>query len=272
MPPDVLPGSWHLELVAAAALAAAVYLRAVRRVVPAATIARRIAFLLGVAVLVVTLNGPLHDLSERYLFSAHMVQHLALTLIVPPLVLLGLTGEMADRVLAAMGPMATRVVRCLTRPLPALGLYAVALVAWHLPALYGRALDHHGVHILQHLTLLATAILAWWPVCSRSRLAPPVHYAAQILYLFAFGVPMTVVAAMIAGADDVLYPFYAAAPRVWGLSVHADQRLGGVLMWVPAGLVPLAAFTAVFFRWAAADADEDVDDLEASLESELLPH
>jgi putative membrane protein len=272
MPPDVVPGTWHLEVVAGAALAAGVYLAAVRRTVPAPTIVQRTAFLLGLAMLVATLNGPLHDLSERYLFSAHMVQHLALTLLVPPLLLLGVTAEMADPVLRAMGPGTTRVVRWLTRPLPALGLYTVALVIWHLPALYGRALEHHGLHILQHVSLLATATLAWWPVCSRSRLAPSVHYAAQILYLFAFGIPMTAVAAMIAGADDVLYPFYATAPRVWELSVHADQRLGGVLMWVPAGLVPLAAFTAVFFRWAASDADEDADDLEPSLHSELLSH
>ena len=76
------------------------------------------------------------------------------------------------------------------------------------------------------------------------------------IYLFALGVPMTVVAALITGAEHVLYPFYAAAPRVWRLTPLADQRLGGLIMWVPAGLVPLAAFTAVFFRWAAAEADD----------------
>ena len=80
-------------------------------------------------------------------------------------------------------------------------------------------------------------------------------YGAQILYLFAFGLPMTVVAAMITGAETLLYTGYAEAPRVFDLSPLTDQRLGGVLMWVPAGLVPLLAFTAVFFRWAAAEVD-----------------
>src|SRR5438034_1099457 len=126
-----------------------------------------------------------------------------------------------------------------------------------LPGPYNAALEIHGWHIVEHLVLLATAVLAWWPVASASTLAPRLHYGAQILYLFAFGVPMTVVASMITGAERVLYPFYAAAPRLWDLTPLADQRLGGVIMWVPAALIPLAAFTVVFFRWVAAEADED---------------
>ncbi len=71
---------------------------------------------------------------------------------------------------------------------------------------------------------------------------------------------MTVVAAMITGAEHTLYPFYAAAPRLFGLTALADQRLGGVIMWVPAGLIPLTAFTVVFFRWAAAEDDQEVSE------------
>ena len=67
---------------------------------------------------------------------------------------------------------------------------------------------------------------------------------------------MTVVAAMITGAEDTLYPFYAAAPRIFGISALADQRLGGLIMWVPAGLIPLLAFTVVFFRWVADERDD----------------
>ena len=268
MPPDVVPGSWHLEVVAGAVLVAGAYLAAMRRLTSPPSRVQRVVFLLGLGVVIAALDGPLHDLAERYLFSAHMVQHLALTLVAPPLLLLGLNAEMVDGTLHVAGSTPTRVLRGLTRPLPALGLYTAALVAWHLPALYGMALAHHGVHILQHLTLMMTATLAWWPVCGRSRLAPPLHYGAQILYLFAFGIPMTAVAAMVAGAEDVLYPFYASAPRVWDLSAHADQRLGGVIMWVPAGLVPLVAFTAVFFRWAAQDAEHD--DIETTPEVHVV--
>jgi putative membrane protein len=162
---------------------------------------------------------------------------------------------MVDGMLRA--PRVAAVARALTRPLPALAVYTVALVGWHLPRAYGLALEVHGWHIVQHLTLMAASTLAWWPVVGRSRHAPRLPYAAQILYLFAFGLPMTAVAAMITGAETLLYPFYAAAPRLFGLTALADQRLGGVLMWVPAGVVPLVAFTVVFFRWVAAERDQD---------------
>ena len=213
-----------------------------------------------VAVLAV-LNGPIHELSDRYLFSAHMVQHLVLTLIVPPLLLLAVPRWMIDGLLRP-GWLA-RIAWALTRPVPALGFYTVALVAWHLPGPYGLALEVHGWHVVEHLTLMAASTMAWWPVVGRSERAPRLHYAAQILYLFAFGLPMTVVAAMITGAETVLYPFYEAAPRLFGLSALADQRLGGVLMWVPAALVPLTAFTIVFFRWAAVERD-DAEDVAAA--------
>jgi putative membrane protein len=219
-------------------------------------------FMAALVVLLVALNGPLHDLSDYYLFSAHMVQHLLLTLVVPPLLLAGTPGWMADAIVERLRrwPGVGGLLRAATRPVPALTIYAVALIGWHLPGPYGAALDHHRLHVVEHLVLIATALLAWWPVLSPSALLPRLHYGAQILYLFAFGIPMTVVAAMITGAEHILYPFYAAAPRLFGLTALADQRLGGLIMWVPAGLIPLTAFTVVFFRWAAAEDDQEVSE------------
>jgi len=221
-----------------------------------------VCFYGGLVTLALTLNGPLHDLSDFYLFSAHMVQHLLLTLVVPPLLLLGTPEWMADRLLA---PLVRRsatgwVVRTVTRPVPALALYTAVLVFWHVPAAYELALRVHAWHVVQHLSLMAAACLAWWPVLSPSTLAPRLHYGAQILYIFAFGMPMTVVAAMITGAEELLYTSYARAPRLFGLTPFDDQRVGGVIMWVPAGLIPLLAFTAIFFRWAAAEADDLEED------------
>lgn len=212
----------------------------------------------GLVTLALTLNGPLHDLSDSYLFSAHMVQHLLLTLVVPPLLLLGTPEWMANRLLAPLvrsTPLAW-VVRTMARPVPALAAYTAVLVIWHVPTVYELALRVHPWHVIQHLSLMAVAGIAWWPVLSPSTLAPRLHYGAQILYVFAFGMPMTVVAAMITGAEELLYTSYASAPRLFGLTPFADQRLGGVIMWVPAGLIPLLAFTAIFFRWAAAEADD----------------
>jgi len=187
-----------------------------------------------------------------------MVQHLVLMLVVPPLLLTGLPAGMADGMLAPVlaRPSTAALARGLTRPLPAIALYAIGLIAWHLPAPYNLALQVHGWHIVEHLVLLATAVVGWWPIASPSRRLPPLPYAAQLLYLFVFGMPMTVVAAMITAAERLLFPLYAAAPRLFDLTPLADQRLGGVIMWVPSGLIPLAAFTLVFFRWVAAEADE----------------
>jgi putative membrane protein len=247
--------SIHLDVVAGVALCAGAWTGAWLARAARPTWSEVSTFAGGLVLVLAALNGPLHELSDRYLFSAHMVQHLVLTLLVPPLLLAATPAWMIDALLRRARLVA--IARVLTRPAAALGLYAAALIGWHLPGPFGRALDVHGWHIVEHLTLMATATLAWWPVLGRSILAPRLHYAAQILYLFAFGLPMTAVAAMITGAETLLYPFYASAPRVLPLTPLMDQRLGGVIMWVPAGLVPLVAFTVVFFRWSAAEPDRD---------------
>jgi putative membrane protein len=250
-------GEIHAEVVLGVGLLALAYAIAWARG-PRAALVRPGLFMASLLVLLVALNGPLHDLSDSYLFSAHMVQHLALTLVVPPLLLAGTPGWVADVIVERLRRRRRLgdVLRAVTRPVPALTIYTVALIGWHLPGPYGAALEHHRLHVVEHLVLIATATLAWWPVLSPSARLPRLHYGAQILYLFALGIPMTVVAAMITGAEDTLYPFYAAAPRLFGLTALADQRLGGLIMWVPAGLIPLVAFTVVFFRWVAAEDDE----------------
>ncbi len=251
-------GEVHTEVVVGVLLLAALYARAILTSGRRVPVRQPLAFFGGCAALLVALNGPLHDLSDYYLLAAHMVQHLLLTLVVAPLWLAGTPGELLDRLLEPVlrRNVTAAIARTATRPLAALGAYAVALVGWHLPGPFNAALEGHGWHVLEHLTLLASALLAWWPIASASRRLPALPYAAQLLYLFVFGMPMTVVAAFVTGADRPLYPWYAVAPRLFGLTPLGDQQLGGIIMWVPAGIVPLVAFTVVFFRWAAAEPDE----------------
>ena len=253
-----LGGEIHAEVVIGVLVLAGLYTGGIVRSRQRIPLTKPLAFFGGCAALLLALNGPLHDLSDYYLFSAHMVQHLLLTLVVAPLWLAGTPGELLDRLLEPMlrRKAAAAVLGRATRPLVALAAYAVALIGWHLPGPFNVALEGHGWHILEHLTLIATALLAWWPILSGSRLLPALPYAAQLLYLFVFGMPMTVVAAFVTGADRPLYAWYATAPRLFGLAPLADQQLGGIIMWVPAGIVPLVAFTVVFFRWAAAEPDE----------------
>jgi putative membrane protein len=253
-----LPGEVHLEVLLGVVVLAALYTRAVLRAGEPLPLRQPLAFFGGCAALLAALNGPLHDLSDGYLVSAHMVQHLALTLVVPPLWLAGVPAGMCDRLLASVMRVrpAAAVARVVTRPLMAWSLYAVALVGWHLPGPYNAALERHGWHIVEHLVLLGTAVLGWWPILSPSRRLPALPYAAQLLYLFVFGIPMTIVAAFVTAAEEPLYPWYAAAPRLFGLSALEDQQIGGVIMWVPAAIIPVIAFTVVFFRWVAAEPDE----------------
>jgi len=239
-------GEWHAEVLAGLAGLAGLYLWAARAQGRRLAPGRLLALAGALIVLAGALNGPLHDLSDRALLSAHMVQHLLLTLAAPPLLLAAIPPGLLSPLLPRLGLLP--LLRRLTGLPVAFGLYNGALVVWHLPALYNAAVEH--------LTLIATAVLAWWPILSPDPVLPRPAYGTQLLYLFLMSVPMTVVAAFVTLAPAPLYPFYAAAPRVFQLSPLEDQRLGGVIMWVPAAMAPLAAFTGVFFRWAAAEPDE----------------
>lgn len=219
---------------------------------------RQAAFAGSLAVLFVTLNGPLHNLSDSYLFSAHMVQHLALTLCFPPLLLYGLQPRMVEVFLRP--GVVRRAARWLTRPIPAALIFLVPITAWHVPRFYEAAMRNHDVHIVQHLTFLTTSVLMWWPILSPTPALRRASYPVQMLYLFLLGIPMSIVGAMITLSSDVLYPFYADAPRVFGLSPLADQQLGGLIMWVPGGLLFWIAMTVVWFRWSAReDAGDEAD-------------
>ncbi len=146
-----------------------------------------------------------------------------------------------------------RLGRVLTRPSSAFAIFNLVLVAWHLPPAYNLAMNDHPIHIVQHLMIMAASVVLWWPVLSPVPELPRAAYPVQLLYLFVVGLPMVVVAIFITMADGMLYPYYAAAPRVWSaLSPHADQHLGGIIMWIPGGLVFLVAISVVFFRWQAA--------------------
>ena len=253
-----LGGEIHAEVVIGVLVLAGVYTRAIVTSPARVPLSQPLAFFGGCAALLVALNGPLHDLSDYYLFSAHMVQHLLLALVVAPLWLAGTPGDVLDRLLDPLvrSKVAGAIVRTATRPLVAFAAYAVLLIGWHLPGPFNVALEGHGWHVVEHVALLGSALLGWWPVLSPSRRLPALPYAAQLLYLFVLGMPMTVVAAFVTGAERPLYPWYAAAPRIFDLTPLADQQLGGIIMWVPAGVVPVIAFTVVFFRWAAAEPDE----------------
>lgn len=210
-----------------------------------------LTFLLGNLTLFIALVTPLGTLSDGYLLSAHMVQHLLLTLIAPPLLLVG-TPRWLFRPLLRL-PFALPIGQFLTNPLVAFLAYNVTFLIWHVPRFYEASLSIQPVHIAQHVAFIVTATLTWWPIYSPMdelpRLSPPL----QCLYLFAQVLPMKVLAALITFANFVIYPTYADAPRVWGISVMDDQQLAGLLMWIPGFLILFAVFTVVFLRFMESD-------------------
>lgn len=217
------------------------------------------AFVAGVAVLLIALVSPIHTLSDTYLFSAHMLQHLLLLLIVPPLLLLGLPGDLVQRGLRYK-PI-TFSARILTLPIVAWLIGIGAMWLWHLPALYEATLSQQWIHIFEHLCFLAAAVIFWWPIFVQSdelRLAP----LPAMLYLFTGMLAGGVLGMILTFAAPGWYPSYLN-PRdpfrilpiirdAWGLTPAVDQQVGGLLMWVPGSLVYLAAIIAMLTRWYGA--------------------
>jgi putative membrane protein len=210
----------------------------------------------ALVVLFFSLNGWLHDLSDSYLFSAHMVQHLLLTLVVAPLLIMATPGWMLRPALRSHLVAAT--ARWLTNPLHSFAIFNVVFAGWHLPPLYNQAMTHHWLHIVQHLMFLIVSVLMWWPILSPLPELPRLAYPLQMLYLFLMSIPMSIVAVYIAYADSVLYPSYSIAPRIWGISPMQDQQIGGLIMWIPCGLYFFAVISVIFFRWQQREGDESV--------------
>ena len=209
---------------------------------------RATCFGLAMAVIVGSLNGPIHDLSDYYLFTIHMVQHLLLTLVMPPLLLAGIPGWMLQPLFQRRPVL--RTARVLTHPVVAGGLLSATMIVWHTVPFYDMMMRSHDVHIATHILFMVTAVIMWWPVMSPSPELPPLNYGLRMLYLFLVGIPMQAVAAIITFADRPLYSWYVDAPRTWGLSALDDQKLGALLMWVPGNLYLWLAISVVFFRWA----------------------
>ncbi len=217
------------------------------------------AFWGGMLVMLLSLQGPLHELSDYFLFSAHMVQHLLIMLVVPPLLLLGTPGWMIRPVLRVPGM--TPIARVLTRPVAAFLLVNIIFGIWHFPDPYDLMMRDHFVHKTMHVMIMVVGTILWWPVMSPLPELPRIPGPVQMLYLFILGVPMMAVAVIIAFADEHFYRWYALAPRIFPLSELEDQRLGALIMWVPGALVMWLGITFTYFRWSRREIREDEEEV-----------
>jgi putative membrane protein len=187
----------------------------------------------------------------------HMIQHLLVTLIMPPLLLKSIPAWLIRPVLQA--PLVLPIARFVTSPFIAFAVFNIIFSLWHVPAFYQAALGRPAVHGLEHVLFIASAMLTWWPIFSPTPLLPRLSEPGQMFYLFAQSLIPTVLGAIITFADLVLYPFYAAAPRMIGLSPLDDQQVAGLIMWLGGASIVLFVLTIRFFRWMERDGEEPLE-------------
>jgi putative membrane protein len=199
------------------------------------------AFFIGWVTAVVALLSPLHHLAEIKLW-AHMVQHELLMLIAAPLIALG----RPDAALLALfnhpeqRKIAARWMRHLTvRPATAWILHGIAVWIWHLPSFYTAASLHPAIHLAQHISFFATALLAWWSVLGRRS-----DYGAAAFYVFATSMHTGLLGLLLFIARRPWYPTYATAHEAL-----ADQQLAGLIMWIPGGVIMAITAMALFAMW-----------------------
>jgi putative membrane protein len=191
------------------------------------------------------------ELADHYLFTAHMVQHMIIAFVAPPLLLLGMPVWLLRRLLTPRPLFKT--VRAATKPVTAFLAFNGMIVLLHWPALMNETLRSEPVHFAVHLGVLLTALMMWWPVIDPlpelSRLSDP----AKMFYLFLQSIIPTVPASFLTFASRPIYTFYRSVPRLWGISVVTDQRIAGLIMKIGGGFLLWGVITVMFFRWHARE-------------------
>jgi putative membrane protein len=229
-----------------------------------ATDGRLAAYLGGLVILGLALMSPIDVLGGQYFFM-HMIQHLLLVMIVPPLlwlasplpfVMWGLPTRGRRQVGEWLRPRASfrRRLRALTPPGIVWMLFVAAILGWHDPGAYQAALRDDFVHDLEHLSFFITAVLFWWHVIY----APPyVHKrlarGARVAYVLAAVPPNMAAGVVIAFSGQLIYKYYAGVPRLWGLTAIQDQMLGGIIMWIPGSMMYILAALILISRWMQAE-------------------
>lgn len=195
---------------------------------------RHLAGVLAAMLLIwIAIGSPLATLHHASL-TAHMLQHLLLMSVAPPLVWLYLP--------VVPTPQRWRnIQRGMTHPALCWSAATIVLVAWHVPALFTLAVESRAWHLVQQTSFLIAGLLFWWPVIRPWRIAEGTPGWSMVLYLFLATLPCDILAAYLVFSERVAYPVYLSIPRHSALSVLDDQQLAGALMWTVVTFVYLAA-------------------------------
>lgn len=210
-------------------------------------------FFVGLLLLWLSVDWPLDRLGDDFLFSAHMVQFLLITMVAVPLVVSGIPGWLFVELTIPLAP----VLRLLTRAPIALGIFQLVLVGTHLPAVVELYSSSSVVHLGLHALWVLSAGMFWLPILGKEPLVTPLVPAGKVAYLIAATVLPTVPASFLTWSTTPLYDSYAQAPRVWGLSPTDDLQLAGLFMKLGGGLILWGFIAWVFISWTAEEASRD---------------
>jgi putative membrane protein len=257
-PPDPLP--WI-----AALLGAGGYLLAVRRIngshprvpMPRWRVA---AWLAGIVAILAALASPIDAYADD-LLTVHMVQHLLLAMVAPPLLALGAPVTLLLRISSPharkrliLPVLHSRVVRVVASPFVAWPLFAITMWFAHFSPLYNAALENPTIHVAEHVLFIATGVLFWWPVVAADPIPQRMGYGWRLAYVVLQMPLNAAVGLAIYFAPTVLYPHYATLAPSWRPSALVDQQIGGTLMWGAGDLILLSAVPLIVAAWMRADA------------------
>lgn len=224
---------------------------------PGEVIATRaqVAWFVGsMVVLWLASDWPLHDLGENFLYSAHMVQHLLLSLVLPPMAWLATPTWLARMVLGS--GVAYRVVRRLARPLVAAVIFNAVVVLQHWPAVVNTSVANGPFHYGVHLLVVVTSMLMWMPIAGPLPELRP-SLAIQMVYLFGQSIIPTVPTGFLVFAENTIYRSYDTPFRLWGISSTNDQQLAGAFMKVLGGMYLWVIIGVLFVRFATKYVGDD---------------
>jgi putative membrane protein len=244
--------------------------------------ARIAAFSAGLLTLVLALSSPL-DTATATIFSAHMIQHVLLVAVAPPLILLGLPTTVFlngvprgwRRPLATLPhriPGLAVLLGVLTMPAVAWLVHAGTLWAWHIPWLYDAAVQNERLHAVEHATFVITAFLYWWTIVpagahTRNALGP----AMGILSVFAMGMQSAALGIILTFWSTPIYPVYVGRSELWHISALSDQRLAGLIMWIPAGSVYVVAALMLLRSWFQEEREDEERQERIAVEALAVP-
>ena len=215
---------------------------------PVTTSFQRRTFLLATVLLLVSADWPVHDIAEDHLYSVHMLQHMLITFIVPPLFLLAMPPWLA-RLLVMEGGWGAQILRRLTHPVVAGLIFNTLTALTHWSGVVQWSADYGAFHYLVHVVLFASALLMWTPVVAplpELRMSP----LGQMLYLSLMSIIPTIPAAWLTFAEGTVYRHYDDGFEMWGVTVRSDQQTAGLIMKLLGGFYLWGIIIVKFFAYS----------------------